>query len=452
MKLRGETPAGWYMTADIKPDESMIVCTTATQSDQMTRKCDELFLVRTTYGFKVDPNGLVDETVTPARHASMYKRPVKEITTATDAIRREEQKIRLQSMRYNVWTLLPNPGRDAPLRTWGSCAFDTDRGQIIYWGGGHCGYGGNDYDFYDVREHAWISSPENPDYPSRAWNRGINLAGVTFNGAPWIRHGRKVYAYDPVSKKVINTKLVYLTAGYDPEFFHACAPETPEFGEGEDFTMSGYTKWPTWSYDRETVSTPHGAHGSSDRADMVTFGGERVVENAVFLLDVAERRWKKLSKSGPWPQNLYEMTALVYDSKRDRLILHGAGTEQDELWTFDLDLGVWTQVQPVLKTGENKPPVCRREAVYLPDEDVFFTCSYPFKQEDQAGVYVYHIAENIWYKADIAAPVGREMKDVVGQNRAMTYDPVQNRVLMVLAEGSGNMGNAVVYALKYSRR
>ena len=39
-----------------------------------------------------------------------------------------------------------------------------------------------------------------------------------------------------------------------------------------------------------------GALGARDRADMVTFGGKRVVENAVYLLDVTEGKWKKLSK------------------------------------------------------------------------------------------------------------------------------------------------------------
>ena len=63
---------------------------------------------------------------------------------------------------------------------------------------------------------------------------------------------------------------------------------------------------------------------------MVTFRGERVVENSLYLLEVARKRWVKLTKDGPWPQNLYEMTALVYDSKRDQIILHGGGPDRDE--------------------------------------------------------------------------------------------------------------------------
>ena len=41
------------------------------------------------------------------------------------------------------------------------------------------------------------------------------------------------------------------------------------------------------------------------------------------------------------------------------------------------------------------------------------------------------------------------MREVVGQNRSMTYDPKRNLVLMLLGEGSGNQGPAMVYALKY---
>jgi hypothetical protein len=477
IKLNGEVPTGWFITADIRPNDSLIVLTTATKSDRMKRRCDELFLVRSTYVFQVAVDELVDETVVPECCEKILRRSIKETTdgTAPDAKRRELQTQRLALMPDNTWVLLADPGRAAPLRTWGSCAFDTDRGQLIYWGGGHCGYGGNDYDFYDVAEHTWISSPAIPDYPPRVWHRGINLAGVTFSGGPWVRHGRKIYAYDPVSKQVINTKFIYLTAGYNPELLRQIDPCHPDFGSGENFKMAGYTKWATWGYDREkeiweiicsghvgldlTVSTPHGvlavdyswgAIDAADRSDRVLYEGKQVVENAVFLLTVADRQWHKLSADGPWPQNLYEMTALVYDSKRDGLILHGGGANRDELWRFDLRSKKWTHLEPAIKTPDGKPPVCRREAVYLPGEDALLTCGYPAGREADAGVYVYRVAENAWYRAEIAAPPGREMKEVVGQNRAMAYDPAKNLVLMVLGEGGGNLGSAVVYAMRFS--
>jgi hypothetical protein len=476
-RLQGEVPVGWYITADMRPRDSLIVLMTATESEETGRHCDQLFLKRTTYGFRVETEGLVDEGVVAVPQQSMAKRSESEqvVGTAADPLRRAAQAQRLDAMPHNEWVLLADPGRAAPLRTWGSCDFDTDRGQIVYWGGGHCGYGGNDYDFYDVAEHTWISSSVQPDYPARAWNRGINLAGVTFAGAPWVRHGRKVYAYDAVSGKIVNTKLVYLTAGYDPDALRAGAPIAPDFGTGEDFHMSGYTKWVTWTYDPETeewdllcgglpgldltVSTPHGvmaidhnwgAVNSTERPDRVEYAGQQVVENAVYLLDVAQRRWRKLSGVGPWPQNLYEMTALVYDERRNSLILHGGGAARDELWTFDLDAGRWTQIEPELRTPDGRPPACRREAIYLADEDVLLTCSCPAGDEDDVGVYLYDVGENVWSRLSVAAPPEREMWEIAGQNRAMTYDPERGLILMVLGEESrSDRGRVMVYALRY---
>ncbi len=62
-------------------------------------------------------------------------------------------------MPVNRWVPFDEPGRAGTLRTWGSCSFDTDKGRIVYWGGGHCGYGGSDYDLYDVEQNTWIASP-----------------------------------------------------------------------------------------------------------------------------------------------------------------------------------------------------------------------------------------------------------------------------------------------------
>ena len=471
LKLKGGVPAGWYVTADIMSDQGLIVLTTSTKPEDDTMGCNEIYPVRTTYAFKLKKKGLVDQEAVPEPQEKILKRPLEEATAGTepDPERRKAQSDRLKSMPDNQWVLLSDPGRVAPLRTWGSCSFVTDKGRIVYWGGGHCGYGGNDYDFYDVEENTWITSPLVPDYPERAWDKGVNPAGVTFHGAPWIRHGRKVYAYDPVSKKIINTKNVVLTAGYEPAPLRDCEPRQPQFGVKENYRSSSYAKWVTWAFDPQnerwemictgvpgldlTVTTPRGVMAvdynwgalyNKDRPDNVTFEGQTVVENAVFLLDVAGRSWKKLSGEGPWPQNLYELTALAYDSRRDQLILHGGGTERNELWTFDFKTARWRNMKPaVAVTGESEPPECRREGMYIPGEDIFFTCSYP-PGTDKASVYVYCPGENTWHRVNIPPPPGRDMRDIVAQNRAMTYDPRHNLILMVLGDHQGDLTAAVV--------
>ena len=482
-KLKGEVPVGWYITADIKPDENLIILTTSTKPEEDRMSCNEIYPVRTTYVFRIEKHGLVDETVNPVPQEKMLKRSLEEATAGTepDSERRKTQLERLKNMPENEWVLLSNPGRVAPLRTWGSCSFDTENGRIVYWGGGHCGYGGNDYDFYDVEENTWISSPLIVEYPERNWDKsgGVYPAGLTFNGAPWMRHGRKAYAYDPVSQKIINMKYIYLTAGYEPDFLRIYYPRNPEFGSRENFNFSGYAKWVTWIYDPNTekweilcpcnpgldlmVTTPRGVMAvdyywrvvnTLDRQDTVSFKGEKVIENAVFLLDVEGRSWKKLSTSGPWPQNLYELTSLVYDSKMDQLILHGGGVERNELWTFNLSSGRWGKIDPVVKVPKGgEPPVCRREGVYIPGEDVFFTCGSPPGKLEEAGIYIFRVSENAWYRVGIAPPPRKKMRDIVGQNRAITYDPKHNVVLMVLGErSSGDLDNAEIYALRYNHK
>jgi hypothetical protein len=178
MKLKGEVPVGWHIAADIMPEESLIVLTTSKKREGDTMGCNEIYPVRTTYTFKVRKDGLVDAGAKPERQQAMLRRSEAEATAGTqpDPARRRAQMERIGSMPVNEWVHFDDPGRVAPLRTWGSCSFDTDKGRIIYWGGGHCGYGGSDYDFYDVEENTWTTSPIVAEHPERAWDLGINPA------------------------------------------------------------------------------------------------------------------------------------------------------------------------------------------------------------------------------------------------------------------------------------
>jgi hypothetical protein len=303
------------------------------------------------------------------------------------------------------------------------------------------------------------------EYPERAWDLGIAAAGVTFGGVPFVRHGRKVYAYDPVSRKVINTKFIGLTAGYEPTPLKSIEPVNPDFGTGEDFKSSLYRKWVTTAFDPVSektevicsgvpgldlvITTPRGVMGVDHHWDNVAAKVKTNAPNSVYLLDVAGRRWNKLPNPGPWPQNLYEMTSLVYDSKRDRLILHGGGERRDELWAYRLPGEKWEKIEPSFapSTG-GRPPACYREAVYLPKYDVMLTAGQPGGTRDPA-LYAYHLGENRWHKLNLPPPPGRTAADLVGQNRAWAFDAAHDLVLMVLGQGRGNLGTAQVYALRY---
>ncbi|MCX6625959.1 MAG: hypothetical protein NTY38_33830, partial [Acidobacteria bacterium] len=292
--------------------------TTASKTEGDRSGCNEIYPVRTTYAFRIERQGLVDETVQPQPQPEMWKRTREESLTGTtpDPARASRQQEVLRRIPANQWVLLDAPGRAGAVRTWGSCTIDTDSSRLIYWGGGHCGYGGSDYDLYDLAQNTWTPTPVVAEYPERAWDRGINANGVTFSGVPFIRHGRKVYAWDPVSKLIVNTKTIMLTAGYHPELLKDIA--------GEDTGQSSYRKWVTMTYNPAnekwdllcsgvpgldlTVTTPHGVMGVDHYWDTVGAKTKAHAPNSVYLLNVAGRQWQKLPNPGPWPENLYEMT------------------------------------------------------------------------------------------------------------------------------------------------
>src|SRR5207248_7316186 len=223
---------------------------------------------------------------------------------------------------------------------------------------------------------------------------------------------------------------------------------------------SSYVRFLTWTFDPKTskwklagpaplgvdtvVSTLHGVVGINvDWPARLNDAGYQLPwsatsphqDTAIYLYRASENRWERLnSESNPSPQNLYELTSLAYDTKRDRLILHGGGLKRDELWTFDFATRRWRNMQPKFET---EAPRCSREAVYLPGADVFLTYG--------DDVWIWKPAENAWHRAPIPFE-GPAPK--VGENRAMVYDAKRDLILLVLGE-RGDDGLAQVYALHF---
>ena len=238
--MGNEVPAGFYLTADIAPEKRTLVLATSTRKPDDRMTCNILFPVRTTYEYRIGPQSAVAiASPSGAQHAIPNGRTKRLLPQGSRGS---------ISLPDNRWVLLKNPGRAAPTRTWGGATFDTDREQILYWGGGHCGYGGSDVDMYDVAAHTWRSSDAAPEYPERLWNHGVREAGVTFGGRPWMEHGRRIYAYDPVSHKMIVVRRLRLTTGYEP----AMCGQTPKIGTAPDALVrppSSRVRFLTWIFD-----------------------------------------------------------------------------------------------------------------------------------------------------------------------------------------------------------
>jgi hypothetical protein len=465
-KLPGDVPTGFYLSADIAPERRLILLVTNTRKpgDRMT--CNVLYPVRTTFGYRI-------EAERPAGGSPpVAQQPMPKLLPAErDA--GKGRPTRLDSLPLNQWVLLDEPGRAAPTRTWGSATFDSTRGEILSWGGGHCGYGGSDVDAYSIESHTWRAADPAPEFPLRAWDKGVRTAGVTFRGAPWTDHGRKIFAYDPVSRKMIMARGIRLTTGYDPELLKSFPDRRATAKDALVNPPSSYVRYGTFTYDGATgewtligsaplgvdtlVTTRHGVMGLNvnwpSRLNDAGYNlpwtpSSEPVDTAIHLLDVAAKQWKRLGGRQDSPQNLYEMTSLAYDSKRDQVLLHGAGQRRDELWSFHVPTGRWKKLpSEVAAPAGAAPPVCSRESVYLPGEDALFIFGPAPGNRGEAAAWTYSLSKNAWRRVDIpfagTPPPGR-----AGQNRAVVYDAKRDVILLVLG-ASGDEGKASVYALRY---
>ncbi|HET9321244.1 MAG TPA: hypothetical protein VFO27_15760 [Bryobacteraceae bacterium] len=178
-------------------------------------------------------------------------------------------------------------------------------------------------------------------------------------------------------------------------------------------TPSSYRKAITYSYDPSTrewnvigpgpagvdalVTTRHGVMGvnvnwprrENDAGYQFPRDPAQPSDNAIFLLRGA--RWERLSKGQPSPQNLFEMTSMAYDSKRDQVVLHGGGKRRDEPWVFDTKTLAWRNMQAkVASPAGTNPPGCTRESVYIRGEDVVLIIG------DGGRTWEYSPAENAW--------------------------------------------------------
>jgi hypothetical protein len=463
--LAGRTPAGFYLSADLAPEQRLIVLVTDTRTpgDRMT--CNVLYPVRTTYGYRIVNPAMIPNGRGHSPEAIAKRVPSEALAgTQADAARTAGQEKRLQALVPNHWIQLAGPGRAAPTRTWGSATFDSGLRRILYWGGGHCGYEASDVDAYDVTANTWRTGDPSPESPERLWNHGVRLAGVTFHGLPWTEHGRRIYAYDPVSRKMIMAHPIRLTTGYEPEGLRDFPSRAHTAPDALVRPPSSYQKFATWTYDPDNakwelagpapvgvdalVTTPLGVMGvNADWPSRLNDAGYALPwrrtqppeETTLHLYHAADRRWEKLSRGQPSPQNLYEMTSLAYDSTRKRIILHGGGQGHRELWTFDLAEHEWKNLQPKVSGDAGPAPAASREAAYIPSQDTFLTLG-----ED---LWAYEPSPNTWRKLNIELPGDKRR---MGQNRALVYDADDDLVLLVLGAG-GDDGTVSTYALRYRR-
>lgn len=317
----------------------------------------------------------------------------------------------IQSLKPNAWTLV-KPPRSARVRTWGTAALDTDRHEILYWGGGHCGYTGTDVSHFSLKTLRWTGSypaefsppPEKPFY-----GMGVNRMVPTFSlgGRPWVPHARTAYAYDSLCKKMIVTQMLSNVPPFDQWTF-AYDPVKRDFIRKFNHPFRGSSTFPTMM-----VPTPHGMICYTQR-----FGPNPPRDPAkagVFRLDSEEMCW--IQASSDKSVSNHEANRIVYDGRRDRLIMVHAGSGL-AAFSFKQKPSKW---QKLKVTG--KAPGWVRESVYVNKHDVILS---------QGGAWVCKLSEgNAWEKTGIKA-------QRTGWNSAVLYDPKLD--VLVRLDGNSSAG------------
>lgn len=96
------------------------------------------------------------------------------------------------------------------------------------------------------------------------------------------------------------------------------------------------------------------------------------------------------------------------------------------------------------------PPVCTRESVYIPSDDVVLIYGPSRKDRTRPAIWEYSVAENTWRLVDIPPMTEVESRRRASQNRALVYDAKRDLLLLVLGSG-GDAGPSAVFAMRYRR-
>jgi hypothetical protein len=195
---------------------------------------------RRTYALRLDPTG------EPAKHKGSppgtrkWKRPDQKLSLEkAPPPEPEKHKQFIDNLPANKFVTVKYPGTLVS-KTW-STAISTDDGRIIYHGGGHSGYSGNDWAHYDVAANRWKLATD-PCFPPYLEGSNGSPWGLSYGCRPWSQHTYLWYAWDPTSKMVVYCARPTIHNGVEL----AVDPDDPDKSFIYDVKKHGY--W-TWLYD-----------------------------------------------------------------------------------------------------------------------------------------------------------------------------------------------------------
>jgi len=319
-----------------------------------------------------------------------------------------------KAMPVNQWTSLPF-ARYAPGATnrWGTTAYDVDRHQLLFWGGGHATSHENDVSHFSVRGGCWTVG-YHPDDPIETVYAS-QPTPISFNDRVHVPvHAYKAYCYDSAAGK-----MFYFDRAYNP----AVREWEPKAFPGLEH------RGPMRSF---LAPTPKGAVCYSDRG--------------LFRFDAAAGRWGTLPWKGPAFGRIWcDGHALCYDAKRHCLWL----ANDKNIFRYDLATGA-AQKLTVRKPKALEKWLLWSEQVYLPDADIILLMRLFERPGGTLSNVAWSPEENQFYW--VALPFVEKGKPVAFKkppfswSDALVYDPALDLVLL------NNSRARKVWALKFDRR
>jgi len=295
-------------------------------------------------------------------------------------------------------------------KTWSTAVIDTDRSEVLYHGGGHSGYSGNDIARYSIADNRWsLDFP--PRFPPFLEGTNAGIFGWSYGMIPFSQHTYLWYCYDPASKTMVYLARPSIPAGQevqltdDPEDVFIYNPE--KHGHASWVYDSAAKKMHKPSFGRPfenpwhlaLIGTPEGVYAMCYEK----------LYHARVNRDSGEVAWTLVDEDFPEPRESikyhYEFQPLVHDTKRDRLIqLKGDADRVDVFARPFAEDGKWRQLNT---TGS---AAIGREAVYLPRQDTILWLG--------KKLFAFDCATNEMRRLEIELPEGRYTHEC-----ALVYDP-----------------------------
>lgn len=374
----------------VLPDDTLVMVDTFTDK-------------RTTWACKIDPSapaadvsdlpGVPPGTMTSASAPELWERE----QPAPDPA---ETRAFYENLKPNVWTAL-KPPRNVAHRAWNTTAYDPDRHQFLWWGGGHVTYMGTDVAHYSVRANRWtLGYP--PDQPTEPTGGFYVKASLSFRDRPQIPvHAYQAYAYDPPS-----ANMFYLNRAYNV----------------------AERQWHPDPY-------PGLQHGGAMRTLMETTpqGVVALSQHGLFRFNAAAESWEKLPWDGPaFGQAWCDGHALRYDAKR-----HGLWMANENIFFYDLASGQVEKLETTRPKRLGKWALWR-EQIHLPDADLILL----MRRFDDAHV-AFDPASKKYYEVRLAFEGGTPRE--LNWSAALHYDAKLGVALL-------HDGHSGVWALKFDRK